>query len=164
MSLTTLTEVRTPSQPESNNFIQPVSPATDWVVVRPAATVNAADNSGSSITNPNTRVTTSKKLLVGGHGTGIRVRLNYKSGTQSTNVVIQVFGFDDNGVPERLLDTTATHELELAEASSDIDDDTNSYTEAKEIDCKGNRWVCIGVKTAMVGTNAATSTIEARLI
>lgn len=166
MSLATLTEVvANHSNPGvlANGAIA-VSPTTDWVVVRPAATVNAADNSGSAIVDPNTSITTSNKLLVGGVGTGIRVRLNYLSGTLTTDPVIQVFGVDANNVPEPLLDSTGTHELTLSEAAADIDDGTNSYTAAKEIDCKGNKWIVIGVKTAAAGTAEATMTISARII
>lgn len=167
MSLLTLTEaVATQSAPESNvERAIPVSPSTDWVTLRAAATVNAADNSGNTILDPNTSITTSSKLRVGSAGTGVLIRLNYLSSALTTAPVIQVFGFDQNGVPMRLYDATGSHELTLAaDATNDIDDSVNAYTVHKQLDAKGCKWIVVGVKTAGAGGAAATAVIQGRVI
>lgn len=165
MAFADLTEVRAGSNGFPNSQLSAdVGTCTDWVIIRPAGEVDAADNSGSTILDPSA-ITVSRKILVGGHGTGVLIRLSYKSSALTTNPVIQVFGIDANELPMRLYDSNGAHELTLAvDATNDIDDGTNSYTAAKEIDAKGNKWIIIGVKTAAAGASATTMVIQARVI
>lgn len=165
MAFLATTEVRAgvPSIPVP---IATVSPSSDWVTVRPAGKVNSADNSGSTILNPAAiPLASAYRLKVGGYGTYVLLRLSYKSSALTTAPVIQVFGIDVNDVPMRLHDSTGAHELTLsADATNDIDDGTDSYTDYKLIDCKGNAHIVVGVKTAGAGGAAATATIDARVV
>ncbi len=167
MAFSNLTEVASnrsnPSQ--QLDVTIPVSQATDWVTLRPAG-IDTADNSGNTITNPNTSINSAaKKLLIAGVGTGVLLRLNYLHSALTTAPVIQVFGIDANNVPMRLYNATGAHELALpADAANDIDDATNSYTLHVQLDAKGCKYIVVGIKTAGAGGAAATAIIQGKVI
>lgn len=141
----------------------PVSLATDWVSLRD--TPATADNGGSAVTNPgNVLDTVSPRLGMDRAGTTVQIRLQYPAGASiSTAPVVQLFGIDRNGVPQRLTDADGNHELTLSAASSDPTDGTSKWTEAKEVDAQANFQVMVAVKTALAGTGISGAKLLARI-
>lgn len=144
----------------------PVSVISDWVDICTAP--ETADNSGSAVVNPGTITRADQnKLYNHGIGTTLQIRLKYDTGASTlTNPVVQPFGFDGNGVPQKLVDANATHEqtLTLSE-SGDVRDSSFKYSQPVEVDMDGCASVLVAVKTAFAasGGTVNNSTIQVRV-
>lgn len=144
-------------EPVTNASIQ-----SDW---QPLCTApNVADNGGAAVVDPGAIVRAEQTWgAIQGEGTTLQVRLKYPAAAAiSTDVVVQCFGRDRNGAPQRLF-AGAVHELTLADAASDVTDGTSKWTEAVEVDCQANSQVIVAIKTALAGTGIAGALIEGRL-
>lgn len=150
--------------PSTITYTRPVSTMTDWVMVcdDPAT----ADNAGSTVVNPGgiTRSAQRKCKMIGS-GTTAAIRLRYPTaGTVTTAPVVQVFGFDSAGIPERLVDATASHALTLTvDTANDARDGTYSYTQPVEVDVNACTEFLVAVKTALGGSSLTNATIVVRI-
>lgn len=142
--------------------IRPVSTVTNWGTACDDA--SASDNSGSTVVNPGGITRSAQhKLQMGGRGTTVQIRLKYlTSGTVTQTLVVQAFGLDSSGAPQRLLDSTGTHAISVpVDTTNDARDGTYSYSEAVEVDAQANTEVIVTVKTPTTGT--ATTAIQVRI-
>ena len=148
----------------NESFIRPASTMTNWITVCDLPTT--ADNAGSTVVNPG-GITRAEQhwLQMLGTGTTVQIRLRYPTaGSVSTDVVVQPFGRDANGIPQRLLDSTGTHALTLGDdTTNDARDGTYSYTQPVEVDADANKEVLIAVKTALAGSGLTNAVIQARI-
>lgn len=141
----------------------PASVISDWQTLVTA--IDTADNSGSIVLNPGgiTR-SAQRKMNMGGFGTTVQFRIRYTTGTTITAGTIQPFGFDGNGAPERLFDSSGTHALAfLSDATNDAQDGTYSYTASQEVDANAAASVMAAIKVAATGTGAATAVVQCRV-
>lgn len=144
----------------------PASVISEWQTV--GTTVTTADNSGSIITNPgniSTLNTTRLYVSMQGRFTSVQFRLKYPTaGTVTTNVIVQPFGYTENGLYQRLVDATALHQIPLTvDTTNDVRDGTYSYTQPAEVDASACDKVLIAVYTALAGTSLTGATIQARV-
>lgn len=138
----------------------PVSIMGNWVDLVTA--VNAADNGGNLVLNPGgiTRAAQGRYNTLGAF-TRVRARIKYTTGTTITACTLQPFGFDANGIPERLADDTGTYSLPfISDATNDVQDGTNSYTATQEFDARGCAQLLLAVRVLATGTGAATCTVQ----
>lgn len=145
-------------------------PQTKWVTAIDAGGVDGADNSGNRIVNAVSSITASDHHLIELDGLSeyLLVRLAYDDGvTGVTWPVIQVFGFDHNGVsaaPVLLKNNDAAPLDEVTiqgDPATDVTDGTLCYTSPSltthAFHTLGSRYVLIGIKTAMSGTGTYTN-------
>lgn len=125
-----------------------------WVTVKSDATV--------ATTNPYKPAAVSSPVTISMDGyTGVLVRAKYVSGsTLTTNPVIAVFG-KRNGSWQILNDANGSRTSTLADTTSDVDNNTNAFTDStQKIDALGSELVIVTVVTAAVASSGAVS-IEA---
>jgi len=125
----------------------------DWVDCVTAP--EAADNSGSTVTNPSGIVRAAQNIIdTHGMARSILFRLKYDAGVSGpTNPVIQPFGFDANNAPQRLYDGNGNHAITITvDTTNDSTDGTYKYTQHAEVDLAGCRKVIAAIKTAFAGT------------
>lgn len=144
---------------EPRTLVHPASLQCAWMVINSLPTT--ADNGGSSVVAPLgiTRADVYRRTA-DGLGTILELCVRYdRARTISTALVCQPFGFDKNGVGQRLKNSAGTHELTFDDAATDFDDGvTYKYTDSQEVDLNGAFTLMVPVKTALVlssGTNAA---------
>ena len=168
MAVGTLSVKRTKTErdmPDVPSMV-PVSVISDWVDVCTAP--ETTDNSGSAVVNPGA-ITRSAQNKIYNHGVGttLQIRLKYDAGAGTlTNPVVQPFGFDGNGLPQKLVDADAAHEQTLTlSASSDVTDGTYKYSQPVEVDMDGCASVLVAVKTAFAASTGtvSNSTIQVRV-
>jgi hypothetical protein len=161
---------RTRTEPGSHGSqdvpeVVPVSIISDWIDC--CLTPETADNSGSTITNPAGVTDFLARLLSNvGRGTTAQIRLKYDDGiTGETSPVVQPFGLDGNGSPQRLVNASGTHELTLTmDLTNDVTDGTYKFTQPVEVDMDGNRDILVAIKTAFNGTGTKNNaTIQVRV-
>ncbi|MGD9645219.1 MAG: hypothetical protein AB7U73_05870 [Pirellulales bacterium] len=150
----------------------PVSVVSDWVDVCNAPTTDENDAgvvAAGTVVAPTlvTRVA-QNWLFVAGLGSTVQVRLKYPTaGSVTTSPVVQMFGRDRRGVPQRLVDGSGVHALALSvDAASDVRDAATpqmSYTQPVEVDADGCAEVLAAVRTALAGTGLTGATIQARV-
>jgi len=158
-----------PSLAHAEKFTGTTNPASiisEWYTV--GSTITTADNSGSVIVNPSLISgigTTRYYVSMMGRSTSLQVRMRYKtSGTVTTSPVVQMFGYTENGLYQRLLDATALHQIPLAvDTTNDVRDGTYSYTQPVEVDASACNQVLVTVMTALAGSGITGATIEARV-
>lgn len=158
----TKTEKDMPDVPTS----VPVSVISDWVEICDAP--ETADNSGSTVVNPGAITRSAQnKLYNHGVGTSLQIRLKYDTGAGTlTSPVIQAFGFDGNGLPQRLKDKDGNHELTLTlDGTNDVRDSSFKYSAIAEVDMDGCASVLVAVKTAFAASSGTVnnSTIQVRV-
>lgn len=168
MALTNVISARTKIDRNAPDVepVVPVSIISDWVDVCDAP--ETADNSGSTVVNPGGITRSAQKLLQNrGVGTSVQVRLKYDVGASTlTNPVVQVFGFDGNGVPTKLRDKDGNHELTLTlDATNDVRDSLFKYSVPVEVDMDGCSSILVAVKTAFAASSGtvSNSTIQVRV-
>jgi len=155
-----------------SRVVCPSNIASDWVDLRDEGSVDAADNAGSDITNPDTQITDAgahilKKIKA---GTVLRLRLRYDDGdTLTTDPVVQVFGrHSDDGGWQRLRNKSGNIDLTLSDAATDVEDGTDKFSDVDEdansFDLDGCDQVIVGVKTAAAGTNPELCAVEGKVI
>lgn len=163
------------SNPLGIHSMVPVSLMGNWQTV--ATAITTADNGG---TNPVLVVygsaftsgtgiqltrSTTIPINVQGTGTTVQVRAKYTTGgTVTTAPIIQVFGLDGNGKPERLFTSGASPSAFVtctADATNDVQDGTNSYTTSQSLDCNGASQIVVGIQVA---GSAGYVAIEARTL
>lgn len=142
-------------------FGVPVSVVGRWVLI--CSDLYASDNSGSEVVSPLliTR-TAQRKFVVSGVGTVLMLCMKYRSNitTVTQMPVVQPFGLDDQGVPNRLRDASGTHALTLTAATAtDVILGSYKYTVPVEVDMDGAEKVLVAVKTP-VTTSGGTSEAE----
>ncbi len=150
----------------------PVSVVSDWVDLCTAPTAAEADSgvmAGGAVVAP-TLVTRAAQnwLYVAGLGSTVQLRLKYPTaGTVTTSPVVQPFGRDRRGAPQRLVDGSGVHALVLSvDPVNDVRDSATpqmSYTQPVEIDADGCAEVLAAVRTALAGTGLTGATIQARV-
>lgn len=141
----------------------PVSVQSAWTDV--VSNCETAHNSGGVVLAPGALTSnTISPYYINGKGTTIQARMKYTVGaTVTTPPTIQIFGFDINGLPERLLDSDGTHELQLAaSAANDVQLGTAAYTEPAEVDGNGSIYIMVTVKVA-ADTSTGIPTIQVRV-
>lgn len=94
-----------------------------------------------------------------GEATLLDVRLKYPAGlTVTTNPIVYLVGFDQNGVPMYLQDTSGNKSWTLTPAGTDtIDASGMHYTSWVQVDMQGCRYVVACVQTA-IAVSAGTLT------
>jgi hypothetical protein len=162
MALTVIPNPRS-TRAGGSSFVYPGSIASDWVDICTAPNVQDGASNGDIIVNPSLITRSAQNKLAIDGTTALQVRLKYPTlDTISTAPIVQIFGFDKNDLPQRLLDSTGTHALTLAaSAANDAVLSTWSYGEPVEVDTQANVAVLVAVKTKLVGST--TSTIQARV-
>lgn len=171
MAVTTLTLTSdgpgSQGQVPSQHRVHPVSVQCDWFACHTGLTT--ADNSGSSVIAPGGITRTACVKVYGvGLGTILQLAVQYARGvTISTATVIQPFGFDRNGVWQKLYNgaSTPAHELTFDDAAStDVDDGaTWKTTDWQEVDLNGSIGFLVAVKTALVLSSGTSAQLIARL-
>lgn len=161
--------VKRPKIAVSQPLINPVATCgvvTDWVDICTAP--ETADNSGSVVTNPGAITRSTQNWFAAcGLGTQVLVRLKYDAGISApTSPVVQLFGRDSQGCPQRLVDGSGTHEQTLTiDTTNDVTDGTCKYTAPKTINIHGNIELLAAIKTAFNATGTLTnSAIQVRVI
>jgi hypothetical protein len=162
--------VNRPRVAQSQPLINPVvtcGVVTDWIDICTAP--ETADNGGSVVTNPGAITRSTQNWFAAcGLGTQVLVRLKYDAGVSGsiTSPVVQVFGRDSAGCPQRLVDGSGTHEQTLTvDGTNDVTDGTYKYTVPKTINIHGNLELLAAIKTAFAATGTLTnSTIQVRVI
>lgn len=152
------------SNPNGVHPMQPVSVMGNWQNVNTAP--GTADNAGSEVlvaTGLSRAAIIPLNIL--GNGTSLQVRMQYAtSGSTTTAPVIQIFGLDANGIPERLYTSTPAHDLTMTvDTANDVQDATHAYTASQEVDANGSSQIMVAVKTAASGTAFASAVIQVRV-
>ncbi len=150
----------------------PVSVVSDWVDVCTAPTVAESDTgvvAGGTVVAP-TLITRAAQnwLFVAGLGSTVQLRLKYPTvGSVTTSPVVQVFGRDRRGAPQRLVDGSGVHALALSvDTINDVRDAATpqmSYTQPVEVDADGCAEVLAAIREALAGTGLTGATIQARV-
>lgn len=165
--------------PAGMPIITPAGGMFDWIDVLLAGAgavngVDASDNAGGEVLLPGA-ITRPKLALFSmlGRGTSVQVRLKHDltgGKTLTTEPVVQLFGLDSAGVPERLYDGSSpkVHALTMTHTTgTDVQwsDGTTtwSFTDSQEVDCNSATKILVAIKTAAAGTCAATATIQLRI-
>lgn len=164
MLLGAVTPYNAATAPSSAKPGIPVATMGTWVDV--CTDLATADNGGSTVVNPSLITRTAQgTFAMTGAGTTVQLRVKYTVGTTITACTIQPFGFDANGIPERLFDATSVHALSfLSDATNDVQDNNGkSYTTSQEVDANGAVRVLGAVKVLATGTGAATAVLQMRV-
>ncbi len=161
--------VKRPKIAVSEPLINPVVTCgivNDWIDICTAP--ETTDNGGSVVTNPGAITRAEQNWLkTCGLGTQVLVRLKYDDGISvPTSPVVQLFGRDSQGCPQRLVDGSGTHEQTLTiDTTNDVTDGTYKYTAAKTINIHGNIELLAAIKTAFAATGTVdNSAIQVRVI
>lgn len=162
--------VKRPKIAASQPLINPVvtcGVVTDWLDICTAP--ETADNGGSVVTNPGAITRSTQNWFAAcGLGTQVLVRLKYNAGISGsiTSPVVQLFGRDSAGCPQRLVDGSGTHEQTVTvDTTNDVTDGTYKYTAAKTINIHGNLELLAAIKTAFNATGTLNdSAIQVRVI
>ena len=150
----------------------PVSVASDWVdlCTAPAAVESDAGVMAAGTVVAPTLITRAAQnwLYVAGLGSTVQLRLKYPTaGSVTTSPVVQPFGRDRRGAPQRLVDGSGVHALTLSvDPANDVRDAATpqmSYTQPVEVDADGCTEMLAAVRTALAGTGLTGATIQARV-
>ena len=159
---------------KQNNLDTPVSVVSEWYTAVAIGGVDAADNSGNDVQNPDTQCDTEHHLIdVGGKGTLACVRLGYDDGdTPNVDPVVQIFGrTDTTGRWQRLpnIASTPAEDITLTtDESNDVTDATDFFSEVGDdhtVDVRGCDQLIVAVKTAYTVSagNAALAYVQIKV-
>lgn len=149
----------------NRELVAPVSPQNDWTTLISTPATRDAGSDGAAITAPlSLAEATHPRLTIDGRGTIAQVRLAYPADASiDVSPVIELFGLDSQGVPERLLDLNLLSQVDLAEDAGDVSDGATKYTAAFELDCNACAQILGGVCTALAGTDITGAEVQVRL-